>query len=262
MTESTTILYQVVDHIATITLNRPERLNALLPDMGARYADLLRTADADPDVRVIIVTGAGRGFCSGADLGVLMQGNDALQGYLSGQNPNALPTIAFSLGTPVVTAINGPTAGIGFVMAMCADIRFASTSATFNSSFSRLGLIAEYGSAWLLPRLIGLPAATEILLTGREVSAAEAESIGLVHQVSDDAYASALQWARSLIETSSPSSIAVIKEQLLHATHHTLHESVELSLTQMAASFARPDLAEALQARGEHRPPKFADRLT
>jgi enoyl-CoA hydratase/carnithine racemase len=260
MTESTTILYEVVDNIATITLNRPERLNALLPDMGPRYAQLLRSADADPDVRVIIVTGAGRGFCSGADLEVLMQGSDALQSHLSGQNPQALPSIAFSLGTPIVTAINGPCAGIGFVMALCSDIRFASTSATFNSSFSRLGLIAEYGSAWLLTKLVGLPTATEILLTGRTLASDEAKSLGLVQHVSDDAYKSAREWAISIIDSTSPTSLAVIKDQLQRASEQTLNEAVQLSLDEMAASFARPDLGEALVARMEGRPPRFTSR--
>jgi len=260
MTSSATILYEVNDNIATITLNRPDRLNALLPDMGPHYADLLRRADADPEVRVIIVTGAGRGFCSGADLEVLMQGSDALQGYLSGQNSEALPTVAFDLQTPVITAINGPCAGIGFVMALCADIRFASHTATLSSSFARLGLIAEYGSAWLLPRLIGLPAATEILLTGRTLNAEQALSLGLVHEVSDDAYISARTWAEALISYSSPSSMGVIKQQLLASTGQSLTQAVDTSLIAMAESFTRPDLGEALTARMEKRTARFPPR--
>jgi enoyl-CoA hydratase/carnithine racemase len=260
MTQSSTIMYEVNDHIATITLNRPDRLNALLPDMGPHYADLLRRADADPDVRAIIVTGAGRGFCSGADLEVLMQGSDALQGYLSGQRPEALPTVAFGLQTPVITAINGPCAGIGFVMALCADVRFASRTATLSSSFARLGLIAEYGSAWILPRLIGLPAATEILLTGRTLNAQEALTLGLVHEVSEDAYVSARAWASALITHSSPTSMGVIKHQLLAGSDQTLTEAVEGSLALMAESFTRSDLAEALTARMEKRAPNFSDR--
>lgn len=261
MSESVTVRYEVTDHIATITLNRPDRLNALLPDMGGRYAELLMRADADPEVRVIIVTGAGRGFCSGADLGVLMQGADALQGYLNGQDLASLPTIAFTLETPVITAINGPCAGIGFVMALCADIRIASATATFASSFARLGLIAEYGSAWVLPRLIGLPAATEILLTGRSFDAAEALRLGLVQRVSDDALAAAYEVARDLIANCSPSSMAVIKRQLLAATRQDLNAAVEDSLREMALSFRRPDLIEALTARAEQRSPQFAPRL-
>ena len=257
MTESATILYDVTDHIATITLNRPDRLNALLPDVGSNFADLLRRADADSDVRVIVVTGAGRGFCSGADLGVLMQGADALQGYLSGQDANALPTVAFSLGTPVFTAINGPSAGIGFVMALCADLRIAGPNATFSSSFSRLGLIAEYGSAWLLPRLIGLPAATELLLSGRTLNATQALDMGLVHQIAEDPLTTARNVAREWIDTCSPTSWAVMKRQLLHAMSQDLGTAVDQSLTEMAASFQRPDLAEALTARAEQRPPQF-----
>lgn len=257
MPESPTLLFQIQDSIATITLNRPDRLNALLPDMGLQYADLLRQADANKAVRAIIVTGAGRGFCSGADLEVLMQGPEALQGYLSGQRIDALPTVAFTLNTPVITAINGPCAGIGFVMALSADIRFASHSATFSSSFSRLGLIAEYGSAWLLPRIIGLPAATELLLSGRTLNSTQALEIGMVHDVCDDAYEAARKWASDLIRYSSPTSVAVIKQQLLESNNQTLNEAIESSLIAMAESFTRPDLAEALGARIEKRPARF-----
>lgn len=141
MTEGT-VLYEVADHIALITLNRPERLNAIVNGMGELYTDCLRRADADPDVRAIVVTGAGRGFCSGADLTMLAEGSDALNAYLAEQGPDTLPTFALRIGTPVVTAINGPCAGIGFVLAISADARFASRTATFSSTFARLGLIA------------------------------------------------------------------------------------------------------------------------
>ncbi len=141
------VTYEVRDGVALITLNRPDRLNALLAEMGPRYAALLQQADADPDVKAIVVTGAGRGFCAGADLGSLGSGLDALNEFLDGQNVDTLPTAALRIGTPVATAINGPSAGIGFVLAIAADVRFASSAATFSSTFARLGLIAEYGSA-------------------------------------------------------------------------------------------------------------------
>lgn len=253
-----TIQYRAADGIAVITLNRPERLNALLPGMGERYAGLLRAADADPAVRAIVVTGAGRGFCSGADLSVLAEGAEALTGYASAREE--LPTAALTLGTPVVTAINGPCAGIGFVLAICADVRFASPTAVMSTSFSRLGLIAEYGSAWLLTRLVGLAHATDILLSGRPVTADEAARIGLVTAVDDDPLARAMAWARDIADHCSPTSLAVIKRQLLDVDGQSLDEAVDVSLAEMLASFRRADLPEAIASRVEKRPPMFDPR--
>lgn len=251
------VAYRADGPVAVITLNRPDRLNALLPGMGAAYAEGLRRAEADPDVRAIVVTGAGRGFCAGADLAVLAQGPDALMGYLQDERLEDLPTVALHIDKPVVTAINGPCAGIGFVLAVAADVRFASPTATLSTSFSRLGLVAEYGIAWLLPRLVGMPAATEILLSGRTLSADEAHRLGLVHAVAEDPLAQALAWAHEVAVNCSPSSLRAIKSQLLQAATQGLDESVSASLRMMAASFRQPDLAEALMARAERRPAHF-----
>jgi enoyl-CoA hydratase/carnithine racemase len=254
------VQYRVEGRVAVITLNRPDRLNALLPGMGEVYADLLRRADDDPSVRAIVVTGAGRGFCSGADLGVLAEGADALNGYLDGQSVGTLPTVALQIGTPVATAVNGPCAGIGFVLAVCADMRFAAPSATFSSSFSRLGLIAEYGAAWLLTRLIGLAGATDLLVSGRTLDAQEARALGLVNDVTDDALAAALAWAHEIAANCSPSAMAVIKSQLMNVDQQTLAESVDSSLVEMRAAFARPDLAAAVVAKLSKVAPEFPPR--
>lgn len=225
--------------------------------MGRAYAERLRWAEADPDVRAIVVTGAGRGFCAGADLAVLAQGPDALMGYLQDERLEDLPTVALHIDKPVVTAINGPCAGIGFVLAVAADVRFASPTATLSTSFSRLGLVAEYGIAWLLPRLVGMPAATEILLSGRTLSADEDHRLGLVHAVAEDPLAQALAWAHEVAVNCSPSSLRAIKSQLLQAATQGLDASVSASLRMMAESFRQPDLAEALMARSERRPAHF-----
>ncbi len=259
MTEDTepNVLYAVDGPVATITLNRPDRLNAIVPGMGEEYAACLRHADADPEVRAIVVTGAGRGFCAGADLGALAQGPEVLAQYLDGQTTQTLPTIALRLRTPVATAINGPCAGIGFVLAISADARFAHPTASMSATFPRLGLVAEYGSAWLLTRLVGLATATDLLLTGRTITGAQAHELGLVTAVSDDPLAAATDWARDLAEGCSPSAMAVIKEQLLAADTQRLDEAVELSLAEMRRSFDRPDLGEAIAARTDKRPPHF-----
>ena len=255
------IRYEVTDHIAVITLNRPDRLNAILPGMGDEYARLLLQADADPDVRAIVVTGAGRGFCSGADLAVLAEGREALDGYLDGQDARTVPSVALLIGTPVATAINGPCAGIGFVLAIAADVRFAAPAATLSTSFSRLGLIAEYGAAWLLTRLVGLGHATDLLLTGRTLTAQEAADIGLV-RVEDDALAAAMAWAEDVARNCSPSALAVMKRQLLEADGQDLTMAVESSLIEMRAAFQRPDLGAAIAAKIEKRPVEFPARPT
>lgn len=261
MSASQDLLVERQGRVGVITLHRPDRLNALLPGMLADYADVLDELDADPSVRAIVVTGAGRGFCAGADLSVLASGTAALDGYMSGLGVDRLPTRAFSLATPVVTAINGPAVGIGMLLALCADVRIASPSATFITAFSRLGLVAEYGIAWVLPRLIGLGPATELLLSGRAVPAEEARSLGLVGVIDEDPLARAMAWANEVAAAVSPDSVRVMKAQLLAAATSTLGEAVEASLIAMRASVAGPDLAEALRAREEGRPPVFTGGL-
>lgn len=257
ISEENDVLYSVADGVATITLNRPDRLNALLPGMGDRYAALLRQADADPSVRAIVVTGAGRGFCSGADLGVLVEGPQALDGYVDGQDVDTIPTAALRLGTPVVTAINGPCAGVGFVLAIAADVRIASPTATLSTSFARLGLIAEYGVAWLLTRIVGLGPATDLLLTARTITGQDAYDLGLVTSIAEDPLAAATAWARDVADNCSPSAIAAMKRQLLAADGQDLPTAVDASLAEMRLSFERPDLEEAMTARLEKRPTRF-----
>ena len=252
-----TLLVEYADSIAEVCLNRPDRLNALTPDMGPSYARLLADLDADPAVRGILVTGAGRGFCSGADLTALGGSVEELRSYVTGQSLQTLPAIALSLGTPVATAINGPCAGIGFVLAVSADARFVHPEATLSTTFARLGLVAEYGIAWLLPQLIGRSAATDLLLTGRTINGLQAEELGLATCAADPVSA-AREWLVGIAENSSPASIATMKRQLLAADHQTLEQSIDASLVAMSAAFDSPDLAEALAARAQKRGPKFA----
>ena len=258
--ESTILITRDADNasIAIITLNRPDRLNALTPEMGPLYAATLQELDADPSVRAIVVTGAGRGFCSGADLSSLAGSTDDLLSYVRGQTVQTLPLVALTLTTPVATAINGPCAGIGFVLAMSADARFVASDATLSTTFARLGLVAEYGIAWLLPRLVGLPVATDLLLTGRTVTGDEAASLGLATG-SSDPVTSALTWAREVATNSSPRSTAMMKRQLLEADGLTLTDAVSKALDAMAEAFTWPDLAEALEARSHKRAPQFPD---
>jgi len=254
------ILYDVSDSIATITLNRPDRMNAMLPGMGELYVELLQRADDDPAVRVIVVTGAGKGFCAGADLSVLAEGASGLNKYVDGQSVDTLPVRALVIGTPVITAINGACAGIGFVLASCADIRIIGVGVRMGTTFSRLGLVAEYGIAWLLPRLVGYGNATELLITGRSIDAQEALRIGLVNEISEDPLARACELARDIADNCSPASLASIKGQLLRVSEQTLNEAVDESLALMKVSFGLPDIAEALAAKSDKRAVSFPPR--
>jgi enoyl-CoA hydratase/carnithine racemase len=254
------ILYSASEGIATITLNRPDRMNAMLPGMGELYVELLQRADQDPEVRVIIVTGAGKGFCAGADLSVLAEGTNGLNKYVDEQSVDTLPFYALTIGTPVITAINGACAGIGFVLASCADIRIIGSGVRMGTTFSRLGLVAEYGIAWLLPRLVGYGNATELLITGRAIDANEALRIGLVNEIAEDPLARARELARDIADNCSPAAMASMKGQLLRVSEQTLPQAVDESLAMMKVSFGLPDLAEALAAKGDKRAVNFPPR--
>ena len=251
------VTYSSADGIATITFNRPEKLNALLPDMIHTYSDLLSFANQDPAVRAIVVTGAGRGFCSGADLSVLGTDPEIVQGFLKGQSHKTVPGKILHLGTPVITAINGPAAGLGFVIAISSDFRFAHNDATLSTTFARLGLIAEYGVAWLLPRLIGFGAATDLLLTARTITGLEAKRLGLVTSSSEDPLSDAYAHASELATHCSPASIAVIKEQILRAQSQGFNEAADDSFIEMGHAFGRPDLHAALIGRINKEAPQF-----
>jgi len=253
------ILVERQGAVALITLNRPERLNAITPDMGRAYAEALRACGDDRSVRAIVVTGAGRGFCAGADLGVLAQGPDVLEAFLEEQRRDS-PTLALDLPVPVVTAVAGAAAGLGLVIALASDICMLGTRARLIPAFPRLGLVAEYGIAPLLLQRAGLARTNELLLSGREIDARTAVEWGLGQGPHDDPLAAALAWAQEVAERCSPTSLAVIKGQIAGASTASRDEALSSSLDLMRASFRGPDLPEALRAKAEDRAPRFPDR--
>jgi enoyl-CoA hydratase/carnithine racemase len=252
------ILTSVDSGVAVVTFHRPDRLNAITPTMATAYTTALRSLDQRADVRVIVVTGAGRAFCAGADLAELKKGVGHLDEHFA--SPAMAPDAALHLRKPVIAAINGPTAGLGFAYALATDIRFVAAGATMTTSFARLGLVAEYGLAWLLPRVVGLSRATELLMSSRTIDADEAVRIGLAHAVTTGPVLDeAVAYAHELIANCSPASWAVLKGQLLRAGGSDFSEAMTSAYGLMRESFRGPDVAEALAAREQRRPPQFHD---
>jgi enoyl-CoA hydratase/carnithine racemase len=256
MAASETVLYTSEDGVARITLNRPEALNAWTPELGRAYFDRLEEADANLGVRAIVLTGAGRGFCAGADFDYLREVEQSGSQAEPDSRPQSFPR---SLRKPVIAAINGPCAGLGFVMAMMCDIRFAARGAKLTTAFARRGLIAEYGLAWVLPRLAGASTALDLLLSGRTLVAEEAERLGVIDRLSEEgeAAADAHSYAGELASLSSPASMAAIKHQVYADLEQGLAESTADALIQMERSFERPDFREGVESFVERRPPRF-----
>lgn len=261
------ILYDVTDAVATVTLNRPDRLNAWTAQMEDEVRDAMAKAAADEAVRVIILTGAGRGFCAGADMDLLsnIQGGGARRGPAGAFDPTARPDYQMQYGyfpaipKPVIAAVNGPAAGLGMIMALYCDMRFASTSAMFTTAFSRRGLIAEHGVSWLLPRLVGPSRAMDLMFSARKVGAEEAQRIGLVDRVAADdrLLAETRAYTIELATQVSPRSLKVMKRQLWDAQFQTLAEATAIGNREMMDSFRSADFREGVAHFVEKRAPRF-----
>lgn len=250
------VLHELDDHgVMLLTLNRPERLNAWNRDLEELYFDLLTSADADPRVRAVVVTGAGRGFCAGADMADLAQVHEATEEDLG--RPQHLP---LSLRKPMVAAVNGAAAGLGLVHALYCDVRLAAPEAKLLTAFSRRGLIAEYGISWLLPRIVGSSRAADLLLSGRTVLAEEAAAIGLVNRVAAPGRVveEACDYARMLATACSPASMATIKHQLLVDADASVAEAIARAEGLMREAFRAPDVREGVASYTERRAPRFA----
>lgn len=250
----------VADGVAVITLNRPERLNAWTQAMEHDYFALLQDCGRSPDVRAIVVTGAGRGFCAGADMNeleTLSADGAALPPHDSERPAQSLP---LTIAKPILAAINGPCAGIGLVQALMCDVRFAAAGAKLTTAFARRGLVAEHGISWLLPRLVGPARALDLLLSGRIVLAEEAAAMGLVNRVCapERLLEDALAYARELAVSCSPASMATMKRQVYADLERGLAEAMTSADSLMLESFAQPDFAEGVASFVERREPRFA----
>jgi enoyl-CoA hydratase/carnithine racemase len=264
-----TVRSEVAEGVATITLDRPDRLNAWTGRMDAEYRAALAAAEHDATVRVIVVTGAGRGFCAGADTAALggMAGTGeydsglperpATPGYGVRADFDHPYSSHFGLTKPVIAAING----VGFVLACFCDLRYAAAGAKLTTSFGRLGLPAEHGVSWVLPRLVGTARAAELLFTSRVVLAEEAAAMGLVNAVHppEELLPETLRVARTMASEISPSSLRVLKRQLYADLAGGLDAAAAFAEQAMVRMVGEPDFAEGVAALTERRPPRFAD---
>jgi enoyl-CoA hydratase/carnithine racemase len=270
-------IYRVADRVATLTLNRPDKLNAWTAVMEREVRAAMEEAERDENVRVIVLTGAGRGFCAGADMSLLStvvekgldearraQGLQPTSGSGEGARGNFQKKYSYfpAIIKPVIAAINGPVVGLGLVIALYCDIRLASDTARFSTAFAQRGLIAEYGIAWMLPRLIGHSNALDLLFTARMIDAPEALRMGLVNQMlpRETFLESVQRYAADMASNVSPRSLRVIKRQVYDAMFQTLAEAFEISEQEMLASLKCEDFREGVAHFMEKRPPVFTGK--
>ncbi len=263
------ILYDVDDPVAVITLNRPTALNAWTTTMDDEVRDAFRRAEADSAVVGIVVTGAGRAFCAGADmnvLGDLAEGGDgggligstqSVGGEFDGRFPYVM-----TVDKPVIAAVNGAVAGMAYPFALCCDLRVVTPDALFLTAFSQRGLIAEWGLSWLLPRLVGPSVALDLLFSSRRVKGDEALRLGLANYLvpADELLSFCREYIENLAKSCSPASMAIMKRQVYEQLHVGLGAAEAESQRLMIDSFGRPDFREGVQSFLEKRQPGF-DRL-
>jgi enoyl-CoA hydratase/carnithine racemase len=270
-------LYHVAGRVATITLDRPDKLNAWTAIMEGEVRAAIKEAEQDENVRVIVLTGAGRGFCAGADMSLLStvaeKGLDAARraqtmqpagGSHEGTRADFQKKYSYlpAVTKPVIAAINGPVVGLGLVIALYCDLRIASDNARFGTAFAQRGLIAEYGMAWMLPRLVGHGNALDLLFTARMIDAAEALRMGLVNQIYPQELflETVRKYAMDLAANVSPRSLRVIKRQVYDSMFQTLAESFESSEQEMLASLKSEDFKEGVAHFLEKRAAAFTGR--
>jgi enoyl-CoA hydratase/carnithine racemase len=266
------LLVDVADHVATVTLNRPDRLNAITATLTTALRQQMTELGRDEAVRVIILTGAGRGFCAGADMALLQNltqggalpktmGNDAVDA-VAGQELQQRYNFLSAVPKPVIACVNGAAAGIGFVLMLFADIRFAASDAILTTGFAKRGLIAEHGSAFGLARLVGPGHAADLLLSSRKVSGAEAERIGLVNRAlpPDELMAFTRRYASELAQSCSPRSLRIIKQQICALPLQTMAQSFAEGDRLMHESLQSDDFKEGVAHFVEKRAPRFTGR--
>jgi len=258
-------------HVVIVTMNRPDKLNALTKVMEAELREAMEAADRDDTIRVVVLTGAGKGFCAGMDINeleILPPGDIHAAEWMRPYDMNRRADYQTRYGyfpamrKPLISAINGAAAGLGIVFALYSDMRFASSKAAFSTAFARRGLIAEHGISWLLPRVVGPGHAADLLYSARKVLADEALQMRLVDRVCepDDLMAYTLEYAADLAENVSPRSIRVMKRQLWEQPFQTLADATQMANAEMFESIQSEDFTEGVAHFIERRQARFSGR--
>ena len=258
------MLYTVEDHVATITFNRPEQQNTISGSMLKRFSELLLQADADADVRAIIITGSGKFFCAGLDL----RGSDITDNLSSERSTpttldlkNTPPTVLHNLDTPTIAALNGSAAGYGMDLALGCDIRIMADTAKLAAAFTARGVVPESGGTWILPRLIGWSRASEIIFTGKTLTAAECEDMGLVsHVVNNNEVGERASMLAKEITGRAPLAVQASKRMMRMGMNETFNDHVHHVFLQLLPLFQSKDFAEGMASFMEKREAEFKGR--
>jgi enoyl-CoA hydratase/carnithine racemase len=258
------LLVEKAAGIATLTLNRPDRMNAISSPMLAAISEQLLDCDRDPEVRVIVITGAGRAFCAGLDLQDASKGSGiGSDGSLSGDIDirSAPPNVLHSLSTPTICALNGGAAGYGMDLALGCDIRIAAESSKIAAAFTKRGVLPESGGTWLLPRLVGWSKAAEIIFTGRTLSASECLELGLVsHVVPDELLQKEARALAVEIAANAPLAVQASKRMMRMGMAENFDEHIHHVYLQLLPLFRSKDFREGMSSFLEKRTPKFEGR--
>jgi enoyl-CoA hydratase/carnithine racemase len=251
------VLHEVRDGVGVLTFNLPAKLNGWSPPIAKAYFEVLEAFAKDPDVRAILVTGAGRAFCAGADITYLGDIADRSDGEAA--RPVRPYWFQLTVGKPIVAAIQGACVGLGFQLALLCDVRFVAEDAKLAIAYVKRGLVGELGMTWLLPKMIGVGPAIDLILSGRNVDAKEALALGLAKQVvpNDALFETAFDYCKTLAATCSPWSMRMLKEQLYTDLLARLDASYARDEDLLAQALAESHFAEGMRAFMEKRPPNF-----